>query len=691
MKMIQYMFALLFVLLPTFGYGQEKPSWTSDKAWEFIPKYECGNDCAPLLLVENEVEESLADPAKSKKLAARLADMFNDKATPAGRQFICLQLRLVGTKDQVPLLVKYLASPVDAENARCALESIRGEESLAALRAALDTTQGRVLIGVIGSLGKRQDTKSLNALAALAASDKVDIVNAAVNALGNFGAAGREALAKVNVNAKACKVTRNNACRQAALEYAAQGKTDQAKAIYEKLAAKDNPRGIRRAGFEGLLSLVPKEKRIETIAVWFADKDEIKATIAANHFSELSRKELDALYKKLDSFGDKQKVAFLEFYVMQSGVDLFNDALAMLKNDNPLLQRTGIVMLGRIRRAEAIEPLLALVAPDQPVAFQQQISDALSTLPDEKVAQILMKNLDNAAKRNFALKVLAQMKYYKAIDAIIVLAQNPDKAIHEPALTALGQLCDADEFDIPRMLKLYLNCQDAAQRELVARQITIICKKSDQYVDPSEPLVAALKKVAPKAEDSTMILVLPLLGRLGGAGTKALIDKSLASQNASLQVVALRALCNWPDATYSDDLWKIASGNFPKDYRKMALRAYIRVITIRSDWVQDRWSEKQLLEMLQNAMKQATDTADQTWCLTRLASVRTMDAVNWAASSLDDPLLAEAACQTIVNLAHHRFLREPNKTRFTELLTKVEKTTKNAKVAENAKKARMGM
>ncbi|MDD3587583.1 MAG: HEAT repeat domain-containing protein, partial [Thermoguttaceae bacterium] len=479
MKKIQYMLALLFVLLPTFGLGQEKPSWTSDNAWNFIPKYEYGNDCAPLLLVENEVEESTADLALSQKLAARLAALLNDKATPAGRQFIFLQLRLVGTKAQVPLLAKYLLLEVDAENARLALENIQGEESLAALRDALKTTKGRVLIGVIGSLGKRKDAKAIDALAALAAGSDVEVANAAVNALGKYGAAGREALAKVKVNPKVCKVTRGNACRQAALEYAAQGKTEQAKAIYEKLTAKENRRGIRRAGFEGLLSLIPKDKRAETIEAWYADSDEIKATIAANHVAELSRKQLDALYKKINSFNEKQKVAFLEYYVSLPGTDLFKDALAALKSDNPLMQRTGIVMLGRIHRSEAIEPLLALVVGEQSPAFQQQISDALATLPDEKVAEVLLKALENDAKRDFALKVLAQMKYYKAIDAVIVIAQNPDKAIHGPALIALGQLCDADEFDVPRMLKLYLNCKDPAQQELVARQITVICKKSD--------------------------------------------------------------------------------------------------------------------------------------------------------------------------------------------------------------------
>ena len=75
----------------------------------------------------------------------------------------------------------------------------------------------------------------------------------------------------------------------------------------------------------------------------------------------------------------------------------------------------------------------------------------------------------------------------------------------------------------------------------------------------------------------------------------------------------------------------------------------------------------------------------------RAASVRTLATVDWVAGYLDDPELAQTACKTIVELAHHRFLRQPNKAHFEPILRKVEATAKDKSVAGLAEKARLGM
>jgi len=45
----------------------------------------------------------------------------------------------------------------------------------------------------------------------------------------------------------------------------------------------------------------------------------------------------------------------------------------------------------------------------------------------------------------------------------------------------------------------------------------------------------------------------------------------------------------------------------------------------------------------------------------------------------------------IVELAHHRFLRESNKARFESILLKVEQTAQDKDIAERANKSRLGM
>ncbi len=97
------------------------------------------------------------------------------------------------------------------------------------------------------------------------------------------------------------------------------------------------------------------------------------------------------------------------------------------------------------------------------------------------------------------------------------------------------------------------------------------------------------------------------------------------------------------------------------------------------------------LAMLKNAMKLADASDNRQWILTRAASVRSLATVDWVAGYLDDPELAQTACKTIVELAHHRFLRQPNKAHFEPILRKVEATAKDKSVAGLAEKARLGM
>ena len=63
-------------------------------------------------------------------------------------------------------------------------------------------------------------------------------------------------------------------------------------------------------------------------------------------------------------------------------------------------------------------------------------------------------------------------------------------------------------------------------------------------------------------------------------------------------------------------------------------------------------------------MKLAEDLENRQWVLHRASTVRTCEAVQWIAEYLDDPNLGQTVCRSIVELAHHRFLRHPNMDRF---------------------------
>ncbi|MCD6304084.1 MAG: HEAT repeat domain-containing protein, partial [Planctomycetes bacterium] len=113
----------------------------------------------------------------------------------------CRQLARVATAKSVPTLAGLLSNPKLSHMARYAMESIPDPSVDEALRRAAGKLTGRLLVGVIGSIGVRRDAKAVGLLAGLLGSNDAEVARAAARALGNIADAGAakaltEALAK---------------------------------------------------------------------------------------------------------------------------------------------------------------------------------------------------------------------------------------------------------------------------------------------------------------------------------------------------------------------------------------------------------------------------------------------------------------------------------------------------------------
>jgi len=95
----------------------------------------------------------------------------------------CQQLAVVGDKSAVPALAALLADPQLSHYARFGLEPIPDSSVDEALRAALGKVKGKLLVGVINSIGHRRDAKALGALAKLLHDADSEVAKAADAAL----------------------------------------------------------------------------------------------------------------------------------------------------------------------------------------------------------------------------------------------------------------------------------------------------------------------------------------------------------------------------------------------------------------------------------------------------------------------------------------------------------------------------
>ncbi len=668
------------------GSGGNLSTEQIEAAWNEMPRYQPGQDQKALLAMDWVVIHAMKDEAQRASTAARLAEILQDPATTAAaRQFICDKLYRIGTEAEVPAVAPMLLDPATTDTARLFLERVKSDGALAALRGALDKLEGRALIGVANSLSIMQDHASVDKVIGLTKSNDAAVALAAWRALGNFG---NEAVAdflidSLNKADTACAPMEAAAVRTAILLESA-GKQAKAMEIDRLLA--DPRRGLaaRQAGFRAVFASTPEDRKAALMAEWVQSPDVARQNVVIARMTELSDEALEKASRQ-EGISPKLQIALLEELAARQGEKMLPAMLEAAKSNDPAKVHMALRFLASAGDPQVIPALIKALGSDE--TSRQIAADALAGRPKAAVGPALLEALNTqVAIREQLVGILSKLKYYEAIDPLTQLARNTDPGVYEGAVEGLRAICDPDQTDLKRMLALYLDVPAGSQREAVERAIAYICEKNPAASDRATILLGLVDRHADRDQPAFQAAVLPLLGRLGTDAVYERIQPLLKSPTPELASAAVRAISNWPNAEHVDMLWDLATKSESKGDRSQALRAYIRVVTLPNDR-----PEAKTLEMLNGAMKVAENKDNKNLALSRAASIRTLETVDWAAGYLDDPDLSQTACRVIVELAHHRFLRQPNKAHFEPILRKVEATAKDKSIAELAEKARLGM
>ena len=666
---------------------------STESAWKALPHYEYGQDMAAILAIDRVVIRAMRSPTDRSACAKRLASLLlSHETTLAARQAICLQLRQVGTPAEVPVLAKLLAKPETSQMARYALESIPGQEASAALRSALTTLRGEPLAGVIQSVSARKDLAALPVLQHLADSQDPRVATAAIGALGNITGDRAARFLADRAEQAGFPTPMNLAfsllrCADAFLHA---GQTGQAKTIYAKLSRPGQHAGVRRTALDGLLRL-QGDQATTTILAWLSAQDPERRQLAMGHLHALPDDKIDQLLSRFSELPNVAKLVLIDLGIARREEKIVPLAHTLIESDQPELKLAGIRCLGLVGDASVIPVLIQALSASNALSTASQ--DALTRLPSKEVVPALLDALrKQPAIRIPVIRVLVKLKSRDAIDPLIELASQSDPAQYAPALNGLRELAHPDKADIARLIDLLRKTERGKHRDEVEKTILIACGKLPENVDRAQPVLAILAGDDRMGSDfisshrDEAIKCLPLLGRLGGPKALQLIQKGIASEDAAVRESATRALCNWPNAEVADRLLELAKTSKNPAYCRWALRAYIRVITLKSDR-----PEATTLAMLKNAMTLAERVDEKRLALRRAPTIRTLETVRWIVPYLDDPELAQTACRAIVELAHHRFLRHPNMDLFDPILKKVERISNDPVLAERAKRYRLGL
>jgi len=196
------------------------------------------------------------EAAIAKMDAAALIGILKDAgATEFQKAKACMRAGELGAKEAVPALATLLGNEHLSMYARYGLEPIADASADDALRAVLPKLKGVLLIGVVNSIGKRRDAKAGPALVKMMYGADADVARAAAAALGSIGgaAAAKDLQAALGKTSGMTRMAVADACLVCSERFLAEGKRDQAMALYTALTAADVPKPMRLAAMQGII------------------------------------------------------------------------------------------------------------------------------------------------------------------------------------------------------------------------------------------------------------------------------------------------------------------------------------------------------------------------------------------------------------------------------------------------------
>jgi HEAT repeat protein len=653
-KSLQQTFA---ELLPGMGAADPGARNAPQQAWQKI----CFEASAP------------GKEAMRLEVCKLMSEKLGEKTPNPARVWLLQQLQRIGAEEcveQVAAAARDKDVQVHEEAIRC-LAANPSRKATAQLIGLLDSAGEPARVGILNALGHRKDPQAVKAITTELSRKDSAAVQAAARALGRIaGADAAAALAAARAAApKQTLPAINDAYLRCADQMLKAGKHKDALAIYTELNQAKEPTATRLAALQGMLHASGDQAGSMILELLRGDDTAARA-IAIGHIENLSAGALKPLAQQLGKLPTSSQVMVLTAIAARGDRSLLPTAVDAAGSDNDAIRKAGIQALGKLGDASVVPLLLGLIAKKS--AVSALAADSLAQVPGEEVTQKLIAALKQEKDQpGVLIGILQRRKAASAVPALLEIASQ-DSPARNSAFAALRDLAEPKQ--VPDMVLAILKMK-GKDRDQAEQAIVAICGQIAEPEKRAEPVLT----VYDESTKEQKVSLLPLLGKLGGAESLKHIRHVLAAGKEGSFDVALTALCQWPDPSVSDELLAYARDT-SEPRRVQALHALIRVNALLSDRpVLAR------LDSLKKAMDLAQKDSDRRLALEAMGNVKHIDTLRHVMGYLDDKSLSQSACKAVVELAHSKMLREPNRAEFHKALDRVIAICKDKGLIERAK------
>jgi len=354
--------------------------------------------------------------------------------------------------------------------------------------------------------------------------------------------------------------------------------------------------------------------------------------------------------------------------------------LDMLKSSDESVRAAALFALGPLGTTDDVVVLIRAL-DSQSKAEKQAAHESLVRMSGDAASRAIIAALPSAkpAVRADLIAILTARRAGFAAPQVVTAALDNDAVVRTAAMSALAQLGKPD--DVPAMLRGVLKASSGEERAAAERAVAAVC---DRIADPNKRAEQILKALPSYgADDQTTLL--STLGRVGGPDALKVVESAISDPNLRRHAAGIRALCNWPDASVATKLEGMTEAARDPGERTQLLRALIRVAALH-----DARTNADRLELLKRDMALATTDEERNLVIRRVRTVHTMESLHYLLPYLDKPELAQEAAASIVELAHYKELREPNKPEFDRALDAAIRVSKDSVVVDHAQRYKKG-
>jgi HEAT repeat protein len=389
----------------------------------------------------------------------------------------CRLLTFIATKKAVPTLAGLLSDENLNHMARYALEPIDDSSVDDALLEALGKLKGKPLVGVIGSIGVRGDSRAVKPMAKMLRASDTLVAFAAARSLGNIGTFEAAKFLK-NALAKSSGDLQLAIC-EGLFRCAENLDSKQAIAIYDQLRALKSPHQARAGGLRGAIIARGKDG-MKLLAQNLESNDYIlfSAAVQATHDMP-GRAVTRALAANLSKLPADNRILIIQTLAKRGDKAAMPAIVAAAKRGPKAVRIAAIEAMPPIGDAAGIDILFGLLN-DTDGDISRTAKTNLIAMPGKKVDKAVMAMLagsdtDNQMK---ALELIESRRMANVAPALLKTARDDNESVRIASIKILGNLPSAVKF--PVLVGLLLNAESPLEIRTAERALSATCTRESQ-------------------------------------------------------------------------------------------------------------------------------------------------------------------------------------------------------------------